>query len=179
VKGSTSTLLFAGAGLVVAGIIGIGLLLPAPEAGRVGPGAAAPDFNAVTIDPPVKTRTLLDYRGDVLLLNVWATWCPPCVEEMPTMQRVHEMYADRGLRVVAVSVDDSGAEDLIREFREEHGLTFEILHDPAYAVFDAYKLNGVPMSFLIDAYGVIRVTRYVADWSADENRAEIERLLDH
>jgi peroxiredoxin len=114
----------------------------------------------------------------VLLLNIWATWCKPCVEEMPTMQAAHESYADRGFRVVAVSIDDAGAEDLIRGFRQEHGLTFEILHDPAWAVYDTYQLNGVPMSFLIDREGTIRRTEYVADWASPELRSEIEKLLD-
>jgi peroxiredoxin len=97
---------------------------------------------------------------------------------MPTMQAVHESYADRGFRVVAVSIDDAGTENLIRGFGEEHGLTFEILHDPAWAVFDAYQLNGVPMTFLIDREGTIRLTRFAVDWDSNEYRSEIEKLLD-
>jgi peroxiredoxin len=174
---STKTLLGVGTGLIVAGFIGYGLTQPAPD-GRIGPGADAPDFSAVTLTEPAETRTLADYEGDVLLLNVWATWCPPCVEEMPTMQAVHESYADRGFRVVAVSIDDAGTENLIRGFGEEHGLSFEILHDPAWAVFDAYQLNGVPMTFLIDREGTIRLTRFAVDWDSDEYRSEIEKLLD-
>jgi peroxiredoxin len=152
-------------------------MTPASEEGRVTAGATAPGFAAVTLEPPVKTRTLVDYRGDVLLLNVWATWCHPCIEEMPTMQAVHDAYADRGLRVVAVSVDDAGTEKLIRDFQAEYGLTFEILHDPDWRIFDAYQMNGVPSTFLIDREGVIRLVRFAEDWNSPANRSEIERLL--
>jgi len=152
--------------------------LASPGDGGVGPGSAAPQFRAQTVDAPVETRTLADYHGDVVLLNVWATWCPPCLEEMPTMQQLHEAYADRGLRVVAVSVADAGAGDDIREFRAEQGLTFDILHDPASAIFDTYQLlSGVPQTFLIDRKGVIRLVRFAADWFTPEHRSEVEKLL--
>jgi peroxiredoxin len=175
---SNRTLFFGGAGLVVAGTIVLGLLLPAKASTGALDGAKAPDFSAVTIDPPVTTRTLRDYEGSVVLLNVWATWCPPCVREMPTMEQLHQAYEDRGLRVVAISVDDAGAADLIREFRAEQNLSFEILHDPESAIFESYKLNGVPMTFLIDRKGIVRLTRYAADWFSPENRSAVAKLLD-
>jgi len=174
---SMKLMLVVGTVLLAGGLVGLGLMTPATTDGRVAAGAPAPDFAAQTLEPPVKTRGLIDYRGDVLLLNVWATWCHPCVEEMPTMQTVHEAYADRGLRVVAVSVDDAGTEQLIRDFQKEHGLTFEILHDPEWKIFDAYMMNGVPSTFLIDRMGVIRLVRFAEDWASPANRAEIERLL--
>jgi peroxiredoxin len=176
---STRTLAGAGVVLVGAGALAFGLLAPPrQQEDGVLPGGPARDFTASTLEDPPVQRTLADYDGSVLLLNVWATWCPPCVEEMPTMQAVHESYADRGLRVVAVSIDDAGTTDLIRSFQAEHGLTFEILHDPTWAIYDTYELNGVPMTFLIDRDGTIRLRRYVADWSSAENRSEIEKLLD-
>jgi cytochrome c biogenesis protein CcmG, thiol:disulfide interchange protein DsbE len=174
---SAGKLLTAGVGIAVAGLLAYGLLTPAPEGTGIGPGSRAPDFSAVTLDAPVVTRTLADYAGSVVLLNIWATYCPPCLEEMPTMQQLHEAYADRGLRVVAVSIDDAGAGDLIREFRTEQHLTFEILHDPEFNIFDDYALSGVPMTFLIDRRGTIRLARFAADWFTPENRAEVEKLL--
>jgi peroxiredoxin len=177
VRMSNRTLFLGGAGLVAAGIIALGLMLPAKESTGGLDGTKAPEFSAVTIDPPIATKTLHDYEGSVVLLNVWATWCPPCIKEMPTMEQLHQAYRDRGLRVVAISVDDAGSTDLIREFRDEQKLTFEILHDPQSAIFDSYKLNGVPMTFLIDRTGIIRLTRYAADWFAPENRREVEKLL--
>src|SRR5918993_1023545 len=79
----------------------------------------------VTLDEAAVERTLDDYRGDVVLLNVWATWCGPCEAEMPSMQRLHESYADSGLRIVAVSIDDPGSEETIRAFVQRYGLTFD------------------------------------------------------
>jgi len=175
---SNRGILFGGMGLVAVGTVAFGLLLPAKDSTGGLDGGRAPDFAAVTIDPPVKTRTLRDYEGFVLLLNVWATWCPPCVKEMPTMEQLHQAYKDHGLRVVAISVDDAGAADLIREFRTEQNLSFEILHDPESAIFQGYRLNGVPMTFLIDRKGIVRLTRYAADWFSPENRQAVEKLLD-
>lgn len=175
---STKTMAGVGIALIAAGALAFGLLTPAQvEEGAVA-GGTAREFSASTLDDPPVLRTLADYEGSVLLLNIWATWCPPCVEEMPTMQAVHESYAERGLRVVAVSIDDAGTTGLIRSFQAEHGLTFEILHDPTWGIYDTYELNGVPMTFLIDRDGTIRLRRYVADWSSAENRSEIEKLLD-
>jgi cytochrome c biogenesis protein CcmG, thiol:disulfide interchange protein DsbE len=178
VKIAPGTLALAGVGLVVAGILAFGLATPASDAGGAAVGRTAPDFSATTLDTPPVTRTLADYRGQVVLLNVWATWCPPCLEEMPTIQKLHEAYADRGLRVVAISVDDAGEDDLIREFRAERGLTFEILHDSESAIFETYALPGVPMTFVIDREGIIRVSRFADDWFSDANRKFIEKLLD-
>ncbi|MCI0436945.1 MAG: TlpA family protein disulfide reductase [Gemmatimonadetes bacterium] len=158
--------------------LGFGLLAPADESERVTAGTPAPGYSAPTIDGSVPDRDLAGLRGDVVLLNIWATWCPPCVEEMPTMQRLQEEYGSRGLRVVAVSIDDRGAEPLIREFVAEHGLTFEILHDPAATVMDLFQASGVPQTFLIDRSGRIRLTRFATDWFSDESRAEVEALLD-
>ena len=166
------------AGGVTIGVLSLGLLMPATQEVGAGSGRIAPEFSALTIDAPTETRTLSDYRGSVLLLNVWATWCPPCLKEMPTMERLHQAYRDRGLHVVAVSVDNGGAGDLIREFMTDQGLTFEILHDAESAIFDTYALIGIPTTFLIDREGLVRATKYAADWFTPENRAEVERLLD-
>ncbi len=141
-------------------------------------GSRAPDFTAHTLDGSGEIRSLKDYEGSVVLLNVWATWCPPCVEEMPSLQRLHEALRDDGLRVVAVSIDAAGAEKEIRDFARRLGLTFEILHDPNGAIAHAYGMYGVPETFLIDARGRIRLKRHVADWFSDENRAAVQAVLD-
>ena len=92
-------------------------------------GSKAPDFAAVTLDSVApKTKTLADYRGRVLMLNVWATWCLPCRVEMPSIQALNKDYAPKGLKIVAVSIDDPGTEPAIRAFAKQYGLTFEILH---------------------------------------------------
>ena len=143
-------------------------------------GRPAPDFRATTIDSGAapRAKTLADYRGQVVLLNVWATWCAPCRVEMPSLQRLHDGYGARGLRVVAVSIDDPGQEPGIRAFAREYGLTFEILHDASGAITKAYQTTGVPETFVVGADGVIRKKVIgAADWSSPANRALVEQLL--
>jgi peroxiredoxin len=151
------------------------------ERGPVGVGTRAPNFAALTVDTALvepRTKTLADYRGDVVLLNIWATWCAPCRVEMPSMQKLHESFAERGLRVVAVSVDDPGMEDAIREFAKDYGLTFEILHDATGAIKARYHTTGLPESAVISRDGTIRKRVAGADdWNSTANRALVERLL--
>ena len=144
---------------------------------RVEPNAEAPMFSAVTLDKVPQLRSIADYRGSPVLLNVWATWCDPCRDEMPSMQLLYDAYRERGLRVVAVSIDDEGSDPLIREFVAEHHLTFDVLHDRKSEIMPGYQVRGVPQSFLISASGRILATRFVTDWSSQENRQLVERLL--
>ena len=88
------------------------------------------------------------------LLNVWATWCIPCQREFPELQRLHERYGARGLRVLAVSVD-RGGDDKVAAFVRDHGATFTIGHDPDAQVQERYQTMGVPESFLIAADGTL------------------------
>lgn len=156
------------------GLYRVGLATAPP---RAASGTAAPNFTAVTVDSSATVRTLADYRGAPVLLNVWATWCDPCREEMPSMQRLYEAYRDRGLRVVAVSIDDRGTEGLIREFVAEYRLTFDILHDAKSEIMTTYQVRGVPQTFLISTEGLIVGTAFAADWMTPENRKKVEALL--
>ena len=141
-------------------------------------GSDAPQFAAVTLDAKPEPRTLADYKGRVVLLNVWATWCPPCRQEMPSMQALYRDFAPRGFEIVAVSIDDAGQEQKVRDFIKEFGLTFDVLHDPAGAIQKTYATTGVPENFVIGADGVVRKKAYAQDWNSPENRALIARLLD-
>ena len=162
-------------------LLGTGLFaLTHYQAGKlpaVAVGSEAPAFEAVTLDASPERRRLEDYHGRLILLNVWATWCLPCRDEMPSIQRLYDEYRDQGLAVVAVSVDDPGADDDIREFVQEFGLTFDILHDPQGSIMQGYQLTGVPESFLIDANGRIRRKAFATDWFSENNRAVVEALL--
>ena len=141
-------------------------------------GSRAPDFAAVTLDEAARTKTIADYRGQVVLLNVWATWCGPCREEMPSIEALHQRYGPRGLKVVAVSIDDAGAEDAIRDFAREFGLTFELLHDASGDIQRIYQTTGVPETFVIGRDGVIlRKQIGMTDWSSPASRAVIAGLL--
>ena len=144
----------------------------------VSVGSAAPEFSAQTLDAAGATRTLADYRGQVVLLNVWATWCAPCRAEMPSIQALHESYRAAGLRVVAVSVDGEGEQTKIRDFIREYGLTFEVLHNASGDIQQRYQTTGVPESFVIGPDGVIRKKVIGAvDWNSEANRALVAQLV--
>jgi peroxiredoxin len=144
----------------------------------VSVGSAAPPLEGRTVDGTSRTRTLADYRGKVVLVNVWATWCEPCRVEMPSIEKLHREFGPQGLAVVAVSVDDAGEDDHIRQFAKELGLTFEILHDPARTTSRNYQITGYPETFVIGREGTIR-KKFIgaADWSSDANRALVRELL--
>lgn len=148
-------------------------------------GVPAPGFTAETLDGEV--RTLDSYAGKVVLLNVWATWCPPCREEMPSMQTLYERIDDPDFEIVAVSVDADIAGALgwggriggnVGEFADEFGLTFPILLDPSGRIADTYQSTALPESFVIGRDGVIyRKVAGGTDWTAEVYVQQIERLL--
>lgn len=147
-------------------------------------GTAAPDFTA--FDLQGRPVSLGDLRGEVVLLNIWATWCPPCREEMPSMQRLHQRLGPEGLRIVAVSVDAApGALDAggrpggdIAAFGREMGLEFTLWHDPSGRIQQAYRTTGVPESFVIDRDGtIIKKVIGATEWDSEANVDLIRRLL--
>jgi peroxiredoxin len=117
-------------------------------------GAPAPAYRAATMAGD--TVSLADLRGGTVLLNVWATWCHPCREELPVLQRLHEANADRGLTVIGVSIDATGAGDAIVEFASRYGVTYPLWHDPDNTVSTTFQGIGVPLSVLIGPDGVVR-----------------------
>lgn len=147
------------------------------ELTNVTVGVDAPGFAAATLDTPVRMKSLSDYRGEVILLNIWATWCIPCREEMPEIQRLHEELGDKGLKIVAVSVDNAGEEQKIREFVSDFGLTFQVLHDGTGAIQNIYRTTGVPETFIIDRDGVVR-KRLIGHLDLTQNYEGNKRLLE-
>ena len=141
-------------------------------------GSKAPDFTALTLDSVPKKRTLADYRGNVVMINVWATWCLPCRVEMPSIEALNKDYAPKGLKIVAVSIDDPGTEATIRAFVKQYGLTFDVLHDPQGKISEAYDISGYPETFILGKDGVIRKKLMQStDWNTPEARALVDRLL--
>jgi len=145
-------------------------------------GGLAPNIQAVSLAGT--TVELEQFRGRVVLLNVWATWCRPCVTEMPALQRAYERLNAEGFDVVAVSVDNAalGLGDpakAVRDFVAEHALTFPILLDPESRIENAFTISGLPMSYLIDRSGHIR-GRFIGprDWDEPEFETEIRSLLE-
>lgn len=137
------------------------LLAGCDAAARGGPpriGQPAPEFAAVALQggSPVSLRSL---RGRPVLLNVWATWCHPCREEMPDLERLHRERGAAGLQVVGVSIDERGQEQAISEFLRHFGVTYAIWLDPEDRVSPTFALIGVPGTFLFDREGILRWSR--------------------
>ena len=116
-------------------------------------------------------------RGKVVFVNVWATWCPPCVEEMPTIQQLYERLHGRGLEILAVSLDALGAQ-VVAPFMQSHRLSFPTLLDTKNLVQRLYRTTGVPESFIVDKRGIL-VDKVVGprDWAHPQLLAQFERLL--
>ena len=156
--------------------------MPDSTAGAVrGAAGGAAGGSTTTAAPSPALREVKgidDYTGEVVLLNIWATWCGPCRIEMPSMQRLQERLGPKGLKIVAVSVDDPGQAGAIRRFAQELGLSFELLHDPTKAIERTYQTTGVPETFLIGRDGTIRRRSIGAEaWDSEANVAQLERLL--
>jgi peroxiredoxin len=144
----------------------------------VSVGSPAPPFEGTMMDGTRRTKTLADYKGKVVLVNVWATWCEPCRVEMPSLEKLHREFGPQGLSIVALSVDDPGEDEHVRQFAKELGLTFEILLDPARTTSTSYQVTGFPETFVIGREGTIRKKVIgAADWSSEGNRALIRELL--
>ena len=121
---------------------------------RVAVGAAAPNYKAVSLSGD--SVSLAAFRGKPVLLNVWATWCHPCRDEIPELQAIHERYRKRGLELVGVSIDADGNDDVIRQFMRDFKMTYPIWRDPDERVSTRFLVVGVPATFLIDRQGVLR-----------------------
>jgi peroxiredoxin len=161
---------------IVVAAIGFALWSSTGVPDPVGRGSVAPEFTLP--DRPGGAETsLASLRGQVVLLNFWATWCEPCQREMPAMQRLHEKLAPAGLKLLAVSVDDTG--EAVDEFRTRLGLTFPILWDPEQHVANAYQTYRFPETLLIGRDGVV-VERYVGprEWDSPLYEARIRDLLE-
>ena len=131
---------------------------------RLGKGVSAPDFALPDLDG--KTVNLADYKGKVVLLNIWATWCPPCVEEMPSMEKLHQELKDEDFEILAVSIDVSGAK-AVNPFMKKHKLSFSVLTDTEGAMKSLYQTTGVPESFIIDKQGrILEEIIGPRDWAA-------------
>jgi cytochrome c biogenesis protein CcmG, thiol:disulfide interchange protein DsbE len=141
-------------------------------------GTKAPDFKALTLDSIPREKRLADYRGQVLMINVWATWCLPCRVEMPSIEALNKAYASKGLKIVAVSIDDPGTDSTIRAFVKQYGLTFEVLHDAQGRISESYDITGYPETFIVGRDGIIRKKLMSAsDWNSPDARALMDRLL--
>lgn len=147
------------------------------EGGQIRPpevGQPAPAYRTISLTGD--SVSLDQVRGRVVLLNVWATWCHPCREEIPILQALHERYAAQGLELVGVSVDARGEEATIREFARDFEMTYPLWLDPDERVQSTFLAIGVPATFLIDRRGVLR-WRHIGPVRG--NDSTLVRALEH
>ncbi|HRP08541.1 MAG TPA: TlpA disulfide reductase family protein [Gemmatimonadales bacterium] len=144
----------------------------------IGVGSDAPDFQAVSLATGRQVSFDEAYRGQVTLVNIWATWCEPCKEEIPALDTLYRSLADRGFRLAAVSID-TGDSTAVRQFLDQFGVAFDVLHDPERNIERIYQTTGVPESYLIDRDGrIVRIVYGDHPWGSPANRRIVESLLD-
>lgn len=135
-------------------------------------GETAPDFSVQDSDRKIE---LSQFRGQVLVLNFWATWCPPCNEELPSLMSMQERTRARGVVVLGISIDVDG--DAYHRFLKQHGVNFLTVRDPEEKISGRYGTHGWPETFIIDRQGVLR--RKVVgpiNWNSPEVMEFLSRL---
>jgi cytochrome c biogenesis protein CcmG/thiol:disulfide interchange protein DsbE len=141
-----------------------------PAASSSGPRVGQPALDFVLQDQAGNTRRLSSLRGQVVLLNLWATWCPPCRAEMPELAALYLAHKDEGF--VIVSVDDQESKETVSAFLKRTPLPYPIWLDPDSRVSRAYGVDFLPMSFLIDRRGVLR-----AMFPGQNSQAKLEAAI--
>ncbi len=136
----------------------------APQIGKPAPGFQLPNLDGQSV-------SLSDFRGKPVLINFWATWCPPCRIEMPYIQQVYDEWSDKGLVILAINMGESSSE--VSEFMKSYNLSFPVLLDTKGDVAEKYNIRPIPVTFFIDEDGIIKRMKIGAFISA----AEIENSL--
>ena len=166
--------------------MGIAVLSGCDGRDSVSPPAASAEDQSLDLSQPValvlgeqapkfrlrdlagNTVSLESYRGTVVMVNFWATWCGPCRIEMPAMETLYRTFARGDFEILAVSTDPQGAA-VTKPFRQEMGLSFPILHDADYQVGLIYGARTLPMTFIVDRQGILRQRIFGArDWASPE-----------
>jgi peroxiredoxin len=120
---------------------------------------------AISVEKLDGTRASLeDYKGKAIMLNVWATWCGPCRNELPAIQAAYEQYRDKGVEFLGVNMQED--KNTVSRFVEQYKLTYPILLDQSGSVAKAYRVSGVPTTYFIDKEGIIRA-KWVGEMNAD------------
>jgi peroxiredoxin len=138
-------------------------------------GIPAPDFTFPDLNG--RNISLSDYKGKVVLVNIWATWCPPCVYEMPSMQKLYKEFKGENFEILAVSIDTAGS-DIVAPFMKKYKLTFPALTDPKGTIKTLYGATGVPESYIIDKQGII-IGKIIGgrDWATPEIFRFFQKLI--
>jgi cytochrome c biogenesis protein CcmG/thiol:disulfide interchange protein DsbE len=154
---------------VILVVLALGLVNSFKAQPEEGP---APDFTMTSFDG--QEITLSDYRGQVVVVNFWASWCVPCVEEAPALEATYQKYKDQGVVFIGIAYVDS--DDKSRAFLEKHGVTYINGPDLRTEISDAYRIKGVPETFVISPAG--KITFFAPRvMTVEELSAEIEKAM--
>ena len=166
--------------LLVGFIVIYGLLTRGSAGSRANafPRVGQPVADFVLPDLQGRQVQLSSLHGKVVFINVWATWCQPCIDEMPTIQRLYEQMQARGLEILTVSLDPLGAQ-IVKPFMHRYDLSFPVLLDTKSQVEKLYGTTGVPESFIVDKNGRL-VEKIIGprDWSDPQTIALFQRLIE-
>jgi cytochrome c biogenesis protein CcmG, thiol:disulfide interchange protein DsbE len=172
----TRILLVIGAGLMLIAIAAF-LSLPKAQTEVISAGTSAIPLTVNFPAPEVKLTdlqgrpvALSDYKGQVVLYNAWATWCPPCKQEMPALEAYYEAHKTAGLMIVAI--EDGEPVSDVADFVESYGLTFPVWPDLKWVATTAFKSDSLPTSFVIDRAGIVRLT-----WTGAISREMLEKYV--
>lgn len=143
-------------------------------------------FDSPKTMPAIKFNTIFDqsmtldeYKGQWVILNLWASWCAPCLVEMPSLQAAQDHYGGQGVQVVAVSVDRNMTSDKLKEFiQRQHFGPIAAHYDPANKIMQSLEIRGLPTSYVLSPNGMaVAKVEGDADWNGEEARLFIESLL--
>jgi peroxiredoxin len=175
----TNLTAFLGFGLLILGVASL-LFLTQNESTSAAPAASERSVTPMEVNFPApqlalenlegETQALEDFLGNVVLVNNWATWCPPCKAEMPSLKKFHDTHAAAGFTVIAVEAGD-GFEDVLA-FAKDYDLTFPVWLDPDGAALRAFKNNNLPNSYVIDRSGIVRLA-----WTGEISLAMLEKYV--
>ena len=179
-KTNLPAMIILGAGLILVGLAAF-IALPKADASANSPLSGSSLTVPVEVDYAAPKLTLsdldgvehslADYHGQVVLVNLWATWCPPCKAEMPTLKAYYEEHAVDGF--VTIAINDGDPNDAVAAFVQEYDLTFPVWLDPTYEATErAFKARNLPSSFVIDREGTIRLR-----WVGEIDRAALEKYV--
>jgi cytochrome c-type biogenesis protein len=136
----------------------------------------APKYGALTLDG--KPASLESFQGKPVLINVWATWCVPCRQEMPALESLYDKFSNQGLQIIGISIDGPGTAQRIKSFIDRMGISYNILHDPDDKFSRAFRTIGVPESFLINANGeIVHTWKGPFDAMSEDTQARVLNVV--
>jgi len=173
------TLMFILAGLIVIAASAAATTVTEEEFRKMGLQPPKQRLESVDFelqDLSEETRSLSDFRGKVVFLNFWATWCGPCRFEMPSMERLYQRFKDAGLEIVAVNLQEDRSS--VQRFVDEYDLSFTVLLDTTGRVGATYGARSIPTTYIVDREGfVLAGTIGTREWDTEEYFRFFERLL--